>query len=391
MNGNDQSSVLDKYLGRLNGPQTIGRGVPFWACFLAVVATLALCPETLSRYELINFSNFLISGFLALSLCLLWGYCGVLSLGQAAFFGIGGYTYGIVALNLLNAHGNTDVAFAAGIVLPTMFAAILGLLMFFARLAGVYVAILMLVVSLMFELFLLQTADPSYTIGAAYIGGFNGLRPASPDDPLLPSLIFGYGESVLEFDGRSVEFYYLTLGLLGAVYLGLRWLVNSSYGFLLVGCREDAHRTETFGYDVRLVQLSVFCIAAAIAGLAGVLYTAWGTFIHPNQFGLKANILPVIWVAVGGRKDLTAALIGALVLEWVGLRLAAVGEFSLLIMGAILVIAMLITPEGVVTTLARASQRGRTFVRMPWGSIGKHGSQSVKSVSARARSGRHDL
>lgn len=391
MNGNNQSSVLDKYLGRLNGPQTIGRGVPFWACFLAVVATLALCPEILSRYELINFSNFLISGFLALSLCLLWGYCGVLSLGQAAFFGIGGYTYGIVALNLLNAHGNTDVAFAAGIVLPTMFAAILGLIMFFARLAGVYVAILMLVVSLMFELFLLQTADPSYTIGAAYIGGFNGLRPASPDDPLLPSLIFGYGESVLEFDGRSVEFYYLTLGLLGAVYLGLRWLVNSSYGFLLVGCREDAHRTETFGYDVRLVQLSVFCIAAAIAGLAGVLYTAWGTFIHPNQFGLKANILPVIWVAVGGRKDLTAALIGALVLEWVGLRLAAVGEISLLIMGAILVIAMLITPEGVVTTLARASQRGRTFVRMPWGSIGKHGSQSVKSVSARARSGRHDL
>ena len=391
MNSNDQSSVLDKYLGRLNGPQTIGRGVPFWACFLAVVATLALCPEILSRYELINFSNFLISGFLALSLCLLWGYCGVLSLGQAAFFGIGGYTYGIVALNLLNAHGNTDVAFAAGIVLPTMLAAILGLIMFFARLAGVYVAILMLVVSLMFELFLLQTADPNYTIGAAYIGGFNGLRPASPDDPLLPSLIFGYGESVLEFDGRSVEFYYLTLGLLGAVYLGLRWLVNSSYGFLLVACREDAHRTETFGYDVRLVQLSVFCIAAAIAGLAGVLYTAWGTFIHPNQFGLKANILPVIWVAVGGRKDLTAALIGALVLEWVGLRLAAVGEISLLIMGAILVIAMLITPEGVVTTLARVGERGRTFVRMPWGSIGKHGPQSTKSVSARARSGRHDL
>ena len=390
MISNDQSSVLDKYLGRLNGPQTIGRGVPFWACFLAVVVALALCPEFLSRYEIISFSNFLISGFLALSLCLLWGYCGVLSLGQAAFFGVGGYTYGIVALNLLSAHGNTDVAFVAGIVVPTIFAAILGLIMFFARLIGVYVAILMLVVSLMIELFLLQTADPSYTIGAAYIGGFNGLRPASPDDPLLPSLIFGYGESVLEFDGRSVEFYYLTLGLLGAVYLGLRWLVNSSYGFLLVGCREDAHRTETFGYDVRVVQLSVFCIAAAIAGLAGVLYTAWGTFIHPNQFGLKANILPVIWVAVGGRKDLTAALVGALVLEWVGLRLAAVGEISLLIMGAILVVAMLVTPEGVITTLADVIERGRAFARTKWGGIGMQGSQSAKSDDARARSGRHD-
>ena len=81
----------------------------------------------------------------------------------------------------------------------------------------------------------------------------------------------------------------------------------------------------------------------------------------------------------------------ALVLEWVGLRLAAVGEISLLIMGAILVIAMLITPEGVITTLARVSERGRTFVRAPWRGIGKHGSHSAKSLSARARSGRYDL
>ena len=357
MNLNSQDSILDKYLGRLNGPQTIGRGVPFWIGFLAVVAALFLSPEFVSRYELITFSNFLISGFLALSLCLLWGYGGVLSLGQAAFFGVGGYTYGIVGLNLLNAHGNTYVALVAGVVVPTLFAALLGLIMFFARLGGVYIAILMLVVSLMFELFLLQTADPSYTIGAAYIGGFNGLRPASPDDPLLPSLIFGIGSSVMEFDGRSVEFYYLTLGLLVAVYLGLRWLVNSSFGYVIVAVREDSHRTETYGYDVRLVQLSVFCIAAALAGLAGVLYTSWGTFIHPNQFGLKANILVVIWVAVGGRKDLTAALIGALVLEWIGLRLAAVGEISLLIMGVILIVTMLLTPEGAVTTLSAQYQR----------------------------------
>ena len=70
---------------------------------------------------------------------------------------------GIVGLNLLNAHGNTYVALVAGVVVPALFAALLGLIMFFARLGGVYIAILMLVVSLMFELFLLQTADPSYT------------------------------------------------------------------------------------------------------------------------------------------------------------------------------------------------------------------------------------
>ncbi len=357
MSLNSQNYILDKYLGRLNGPQTIGRGIPFWCSFLAIVAALALSPDFLSRYELITFSNILISGFLALSLCLLWGYGGVLSLGQAAFFGIGGYTYGIIGLNLMDSHGNTYIAVLSGVIVPTLFAALLGLIMFFARLGGVYIAILMLVVSLMFELFLLQTADPSYTIGAAYIGGFNGLRPAAPDDPLLPSLIFNIGSSLLEFDGRSVEFYYFTLGLLVTVYLGLRWLVNSSFGYVIVAVREDSHRTETYGYDIRLIQLSVFCIAAALAGLAGVLYTSWGTFIHPNQFGLKANILVVIWVAVGGRKDLTAALIGALVLEWIGLQLAAVGDFSLLIMGGILIAAMLLTPEGVITTLSAQYQR----------------------------------
>ena len=108
------------------------------------------------------------------------------------------------------------------------------------------------------------------------------MRPASPDDPLLPSLIFGFGSTQMEFDGRSVEFFYLILGLLVAVYLGLRWLVNSRFGYIIVAVREDSHRTETYGYDIRLIQLTVFCIAAALAGLAGVLYTSWGN-LHSSK------------------------------------------------------------------------------------------------------------
>jgi branched-chain amino acid transport system permease protein len=147
------------------------------------------------------------------------------------------------------------------------------------------------------------------------------------------------------------------LGIVVAVYLGLRCLVNSTYGFLLVGVREESERTETFGYDVRLIQLSVFCIAAALAGLSGVLYTAWGTYIHPDGFGVAQNILVVIWVAVGGRKDLLAALLGALVLNWVSLRLASEGEFALLVMGAILVVVMLLAPEGLAIAIADRLQR----------------------------------
>ena len=243
-------------------------GFGYWLGWLIVVAGLALLPQALSRYQVINFSNFMISGLLALSLCLIWGYCGVLSLGQAAFFGIGGYAYGIVALNLLKSHGNTDLAFLAGVIVPMIFAAVIGSIMFFARLRDVYIAIFTLVVSLLLGTFMRQTADPSYTIGAAYLGGMNGLRPASPNDPLLPSLIFGFGDRVIELDGRSVGFYYFTLGVLVAVFLAFRWLVNSSYGYLLVGCREDLERTETFGYDVRLIQITVFCISAGGGGIS---------------------------------------------------------------------------------------------------------------------------
>src|SRR6202041_3762952 len=94
------------------------------------------------------------------------------------------------------------------------------------------------------------------------------------------------------------------VGVAIAIYLGLRWIVNSSFGYVLVAVREDPERTETFGYDVRLVQLAVFCLSAAIAGFAGTLYTAWGTYIHPDGFSVGANILVVSCVAVGARKDL---------------------------------------------------------------------------------------
>jgi branched-chain amino acid transport system permease protein len=343
---------MDRFMGLLNGPQTLGRGPGFWIGFLVVVGFAVLLPEMVSRYQVIKSSNLLISGFLALSLCLLWGYCGILSLGQAAFYGIGGYAYGIVGLNLLNAHGDTNLAVLAGVLIPVLFAFVIGSAMFYARLKGVYVAILLLVISLLLETFMLQTADPSYTIGAASLGGFNGLRPASPDDPLLPSLTFALGDLKIMLDGRSIEFYYFVLGLLVAVYLLLRCLVNSSYGYILLGCREEPGRTETFGYDVRKVQLGVFCISAALAGLAGVLYTGWGTYVHPKVFSVAPNILVVIWVAVGGRKDLTAALIGAIGIEWLSLTLGAQTESALLVLGLVLVVVMLLAPEGIVLWIA---------------------------------------
>ncbi|GLK66916.1 branched-chain amino acid ABC transporter permease [Hansschlegelia plantiphila] len=340
-----------RILASFNGPQTLGNSRFFWCCWLVAILALALLPCFASRYHVLTASNFLISSILALSLCLIWGYCGILSLGQAAFFGVGGYAYGIVGINLIEPMGNTDLALLAGVLAPAAFAACIGGLMFYSRLKGVYVAILMLVVSLLLGLFMRQTADPSYTIGGAYLGGMNGLGPATASDPALPSLTLGLAGYAVEFDGRGRDFYWFVLGVGIAVYLGLRWLVNSSFGYLLVACREDLQRTETFGYDVRLVQLGVFCLSAALAGLSGALYTAWGAYIHPDGFSVAPNILVVIWVAVGGRKDLTSVVVSTLALNAISIELAAWGEISLLALGVILVTAMLAAPEGVAATL----------------------------------------
>lgn len=336
---------------RLNGPQTLGNSAFFWLSSLAVLAVLIALPFLVSRFQVINASNIAISTILAMSLCLIWGYCGILSLGQAAFYCIGGYAYGIVGMNLIEQQGNTDLAVLTGMVAPAVFAFVVGGMMFFSRLKGVYVAILMLVTSLLLGLFMRQTADPSYTIGAAHLGGMNGLRPASYGDPRIPNLSLGLGDYVAVFDGRGPEFYWMVLGIAVLVYLGLRWLVNSSFGYVLIACREDLDRTETFGYDVRLVQLLVFCLSAAIAGLSGALYTAWGTYIHPDSFSVGANILVVIWVAVGGRKDLTSVIVATGLLSWISLELASYGEISLLVLGFILVFAMLLAPEGIVANI----------------------------------------
>lgn len=345
------------FLQRLNGPQTLGNSAWFWGFTLALIVIAAVLPNFISRYQVITTSSFFISAILALSLCLIWGYCGILSLGQASFYCIGGYAFGIVGINTIEAHGNTWLALLAGIAVPVMAAAVLGLMMFYRRLHGVYVAILMLVVSLLLGLFMRQTADPTWHIGKAALGGMNGLKPLASGDPQIPAVTLGFGSFVAEFDGRQTSFYWLCLTVLVLVFLGLRLLVNSSFGYVMQACREDLERAETFGYDVRLIQLAAFCISGGIAGLAGTLYTSWGTYIHPDGFSVAPNILVVIWVAVGGRKDMMSVIISTIALCWLSLRLTSYGEISLFILGLILVVAMLLAREGVV--MAAGERIGR--------------------------------
>jgi ABC-type branched-subunit amino acid transport system permease subunit len=243
----------------------------------------------------------------------------------------------------------------AGLVIPTLFAAVLGYVMFYARVKGVYVAIMMLVVTLLFETFLDQTAGSQWHIGIAALGGNNGLGRFSGDIHEPPSLALGFGAWVVEFSGQSLSLYYLELALLIVIYLGLRALVNSRFGLVLAAIREDSARTEAFGYDIRALQLIVFCIGALLAALSGVLYVSWGNFITPSIFGVTNNILPVIWVSVGGRKSLTATVVSGLTLAWLSQRLAIQGEYAFIVMGALLITVMMLLPDGVVTAFVKKS------------------------------------
>ena len=243
---------------------------------------------------------------MALGLCLIWGYGGTLSFGQTAFFGLAGYAYGVITINFGAAYGFTlrggaAVAWCA----LRLFAAMLGYFMYLRthqrRLprhrhalgdAGLRT---------------LHGADrrPGMADRSARLNGYNGM---SGMPPLTLALVRRRASSCF----RTSALYYLVLALLVPVYLGLRILVNSRFGNVLVAIRENPERAEMLGYDVRKYQLGAFVVGGALAGLSGTLYTAWGQYITPSSMSITAAALPIVWVAVGGRSDLTATLIGTL-------------------------------------------------------------------------------
>jgi urea transport system permease protein len=329
---------------RLEGPQTVGRGPAFWGLFALVLVVALAYPLFSDGYTVGNTVYFFVWVFIALSLCVIWGYGGSLSFGQTAFFGIAGYGYGVLTINFGSAYGFTLVALVIAVAIAALFAILLGYFMFFGRIAGVFLGIVTLAVTLMLERFMAQTAGPEWHIGSARLNGFNGMSAMPPLTIPWP------GEPIVLF--ADVGLYYLVLGLLVFVYLALRILMNSSFGNVIVAIRENPERAEMLGYDIRKYQLITFVIGAALAGLSGVLYTVWGQYITPSSMGMTAAALPLIWVAVGGRSDLTSTVIGTLVVLAVFQALTIYGsQYALIFMGVLLVLTVLIAPNGLVLGL----------------------------------------
>lgn len=330
---------MERLLRLLNGSEDIGRGLPYWAFFTAVMALFIAAPLYLSEFAAYNVSFYLLNIPMALGLAILWGYCGVLSFGQVAYFGVAGYAYGVIAGNLISHPLGPIIGSLGGIAAAMLLAGIFGYFVFFARVQTWIVPILTLVLTLLLETFLGQTAGYQWRVGTVQLGGYNGMTG-------IPS--FGFGSYV--FSGYS--FFYFVLAVVAVSYLLCRALVNSSFGKVMLAIREDALRTETLGYDIRIRQWIAFVLAAALSGISGLLYVQWGNYITPSQVGLLAAALPVIWVAVGGREKLLAAAIGAYALNWVNYQLSSSGnQYALVIIGALLVAVMLFFPRGLVVSL----------------------------------------
>ena len=322
------------------------------------LAFMLLTPRIAELDTTLDLTVYMIMAILALSLALIWGYGGILCFGQSAFFGLGAYTYAIAMFNI----GESTIPLLLAIILPAAFAALLGYFMFYGRISDVYLGVITLTVTLILFNSVNSTAGPEFHIGSARLGGFNGI-------PGIPPLnLPGFRGAVIDLEGM----FYLATGSLLLTYFGLRLLLASQFGRIIVGIRENERRAELLGYDPRAYKLATFVIGGALAGFAGCLFANWGNFVSPTIFGLAQSAQIIIWVIVGGRGTLIGPVIGCIGIQWLSAALGAnqpsggsdlwskIFANAPLILGIILIACVLLVPKGLVPTLV---DLGQTLVR----------------------------
>ncbi|MCY4429179.1 MAG: branched-chain amino acid ABC transporter permease [Rhodospirillales bacterium] len=313
---------------------------------------IAVIPAVTEIYVQFELTLFLIFAILALSLAWVWGFGGILSFGQSLFFGLGAYTFAVAVINL----EESTLPVLLGVLVPALLAGVLGYFLFWRRISDVYLAVITLAVSLIFYYLAGASAGSQYRIGAALLGGYNGIPsvppiniPGAPDQPLV------YG-----------DLYILTAIVLAIVYGGLRWLLATDFGRVVVAIRENEERAQLLGYDVRMRKLAVFMIGGAIAGLAGVLFAAWGAYVSPNVFSMTFTAQIIVWVLVGGLGTLSGAVLGCVLVQAV---MTWLGEAKLadtnLILGAGFVLLVLFARRGLVPGLRDLLARIRPLGRDP--------------------------
>jgi urea transport system permease protein len=336
------------------GLQRLGAQI---APLLIVCAIVFALPLVLNNDFLLNkVARYLVLGILTVSLALSWGYGGILNLGQAMSFGIGSYAMAMaLKLKTIPVHTGSGglpdfmvwnnvtrlpwfwmpfkslgFALAAGIVVPALVAAALGWFVFRSRVTGVYVSIITLATMVVLNLVIID--QQSYT------GGFNGITD------LAQLEIFG-----VAFDAYGRATYYLVASCVLLSLLVAFAFTRTKAGLVVQAIRDHESRVRYFGYDVASYQIFVFALSAAIAGLAGMLYTVVMEFASPTFLGVQLSLSVVVWCAVGGRQSLVGAFLGAVLVAGMQGALSESKPFLetwTLVMGALFVLVVLFLPKG---------------------------------------------
>lgn len=309
--------------------------VPEAALAAALVVLPAVAPVIGIGYDLL--ARILIWGLIGIGFDLLFGFTGLLSFGQSAFFGSGGF---VTAYLLTSATiGSVWLALAIG----TLFAAVLGLIIgFFAlRRVGIYFAMITIAFA---ELAYFAENSPL----AHWTGGENGI-------PGVPAPTLGFGRAAIAISGgRAMYVLIAVIFLLGFVLA--RRIVHSPVGAVLLAIRENTARTVALGHDVRRYKLAIFVIAAAYGGLAGGLLGVFQGYMPPESFALGTSGEIVVQTVIGGVGTLLGPAFGAAI--WLTLRqvlqsIPGLANFWLLILGAVFVLLVTLFREGVVGALRK--------------------------------------
>jgi branched-chain amino acid transport system permease protein len=356
------------------------------AALLLLLPLLAV-PWAFKPYTANVLSVYMIYGILALSLSLIWGYAGIMSFGQTAFFGIGAYAYGAIGLNLINRTHQTHLALLGGLLAAALLAAVVGYFMFYGRISDVYASIITMALTLVLFAFAVSTGGDEWVVGVARFGGFNGMfgqgessqNIANFQIPPVTVWLPGMAKPFeFKINRESASGYFLVLGVSGVMYVLARALLASRLGRVAIGIRENEARVASLGYDTRFYKLALFTIAGAIAGLAGMLFAAWGRFVNPDRFGLGFAASTVVYVLLGGRTTLLGGFVGAAIIGYLTSYLAEIVPFGtipgdtapwiaalmegtrrivreapLLVQGAVLVGVVLLLEDGITPPLNR--------------------------------------
>lgn len=308
----------------------------WWLVLLIILFCAA--PVALSEFYLTVLCEALVMSMLALSFNLLFGYMGQLSFGQAAFYGLGGYT---VAMLMTKAHLNFWLSLVAGVVLAAMVGAIVGY--FCVRLRGIYFAVLTLAFGQLIFFIVFKWHN--------FTGGDDGIQGVFPPEYLKSPVIY---------------YYFLLAVFLGSSY-GLWRLVNSPFGQIVKGMRENDTRTEFLGINLARYQLIAFVFAAALAGLAGAVWVPFYRSVAPSYLTWIKSGEPVMAAILGGPSLFFGPVLGMFIMTFFHTWVLGFTVYWPVVMGAMILLIIFFLPGGILGYLQEKVKERKENAKRPRG------------------------